>query len=153
MTHKQPSETLTPKLPHRIVCEVPPAEDTVEVVNAQFHQHNIARTGDPHYEALGISVRDDEDLVIGGLLGCLYYGWLHIDILWIESSQRNHGIGGRLITEAEVTAVKRGCNGAYVETSSLDARRFYERHGYEIFGMIDDYPVGYQKVFLKKKLK
>ncbi|MEM7534045.1 MAG: GNAT family N-acetyltransferase [Chloroflexota bacterium] len=135
------------------ILESPPADDTVKVVNAQFHQHNVAQTGDPHYAAIGVSLRDAENQVMGGLLGCYYYGWLHIEILWVDAALRNQGKGRQLIEMAESAAVEHGCHGAYVETASEDARRFYEREGYDVFGLLDDYPVGHQKFFLKKKLK
>ncbi len=136
----------------RITREIPPGKDTISIVNAKFHQYNIERTGDPNYEALAISLRDHDGQVTGGLLGCLYAGWLHIEVLWIEEALRNRGIGGQLISEAETVAIERKCAGSYIETSSPEARRLYQRLGYEIFETLDNYPKGHQKYFLKKDL-
>jgi len=45
----------------------------------------------------------------------------------------------------EHAAKERGCTAAYLTTFSFQARPFYESLGYEVFGILDDYPPGYQK--------
>ena len=45
----------------------------------------------------------------------------------------------------EAEAIRRGCRGAYLDTFSYQARPFYERLGYEVFGTLDDYPAGHQR--------
>jgi hypothetical protein len=52
----------------------------------------------------------------------------------------------------ENEAVKLECKYAYLDTFSFEARPFYEKHGYELFATLDNYPEGYSKHFLKKKL-
>jgi hypothetical protein len=39
-----------------------------------------------------------------------------------------------------------------LETLSFQARGFYERYGYSVFGELDDFPPGHRKYFLKKNL-
>ena len=65
---------------------------------------------------------------------------------------RRTGLGRKILIEAEREAIIRGCRGAWLDTYSFQARGFYERLGYTVFGMIDDYPPGQQRVFLYKKL-
>lgn len=40
----------------------------------------------------------------------------------------------------------------YLDTFDFQARPFYERHGYEVFGTLDDYPPGHSRFFLRKDL-
>ena len=40
----------------------------------------------------------------------------------------------------------------YPRDDSFQAPDFYQRLGYEVFGVIDRHPWGYQKVFLQKRL-
>jgi hypothetical protein len=54
--------------------------------------------------------------------------------------------------EAEVHARSRGAVAATLETYSFQARPFYERLGYEVFGTLDGCPLGHVKFFLKKAL-
>ena len=56
----------------------------------------------------------------------------------------------QLMNDAEREAIRRGCRGAWLDTYSFQARGFYERLGYTIFGTIDNYPPGHSRIFLKK---
>ena len=54
--------------------------------------------------------------------------------------------------EAEAEAVRRGCASAYLDTFDFQARPFYERLGYQLFGQLDDFPPGGSRYFLRKRL-
>jgi GNAT superfamily N-acetyltransferase len=90
---------------------------------------------------------------LGGLLGFIWGGWLHVSHLWIAAPARRCGNGTRLIRTAELYALERGCRGATLETMSFQARPFYEKLGYEVFAELDGYAQGHAKYFLRKQLK
>ncbi|MGC2619782.1 MAG: GNAT family N-acetyltransferase, partial [Acidobacteriaceae bacterium] len=103
--------------------------------------------------ALVISVSDhDSGEVIGGLWGSTSYGYLHIDMLIVPESLRGTGLGSRMMQQAEDEALRRGCHGSYLETFDFQARGFYERLGYKVFGQLEDTPPGHTRYFLKKSL-
>jgi hypothetical protein len=54
--------------------------------------------------------------------------------------------------DSESYARSRGAIGATVETHSFQARPFYERLGYEVFGTLDGHPPGHVKFYLRKAL-
>jgi hypothetical protein len=54
--------------------------------------------------------------------------------------------------ELERRAAERGCPHAWVDTFSFQARPFYERLGYRVFGVLPDYPTGHERYFLCKAL-
>jgi ribosomal protein S18 acetylase RimI-like enzyme len=114
--------------------------------------HNIAATGLPDYLPVNFVLRGERGDVLGGLLGQLWGGWLHVTYLWVSATARGAGYGTRLLAEAEAYAHARGAVGATLETHSFQARPFYERLGYEVFGTLDGYPPGHAKFFLKKAL-
>ncbi len=114
--------------------------------------HNIAATRLPDYWPVNFILRGAHGDVMGGLLGQLWGGWLHVTHLWIAKDVRGLGHGGRLMTAAEDYARSRGAIGATLETHSFQARPFYERLGYELFGTLEGYPPGHSKFFLKKML-
>ena len=62
------------------------------------------------------------------------------------------GLGSSLLATAEHEARLRGCRGAWLDTFEFQARGFYERAGYVVFGEIPDYPPGSARYFLKKAL-
>ena len=49
----------------------------------------------------------------------------------------------------QTEALRRGCRAAYLDTFSYQARPFYEKLGYEVFGTLDDYPLGHQRFFMR----
>jgi hypothetical protein len=57
-----------------------------------------------------------------------------------------------VLLQAEQEAITRGCRGAWLDTFSFQARGFYERLGYAVFGTLDDYPPGQNRIFLHKVL-
>jgi hypothetical protein len=53
--------------------------------------------------------------------------------------------------QAEDEARQRLCLGAWLDTFSFQARGFYERLGYTVFGTINDFPPGHSRIFMKKR--
>lgn len=116
---------------------------------------NLAGAGRPEdYRRLAILVSDPASgEILGGLWGETMYSHLHIDLLFIPEPLRRTGLGRRLIGDAEAEALLRGCRGAWLDTFSFQARGFYERLGYTVFGTIEEYPPGHSRFFLKKDLR
>jgi GNAT superfamily N-acetyltransferase len=85
-------------------------------------------------------------------VGGTYWGWLYVEILWLDARARGRGLGARLMAMAEQEAQRRGCRGAHLDTMSFQALPFYERMGYTVFGVLEDLPPGHRRYFLKKKL-
>ncbi len=112
--------------------------------------YNIAATGLPDYYPVNFALRGERGDVLGGLLAQLWGGWLHVSYLWVAEAARGAGHGSRLLGDAEAYARARGAVGATLETHSFQARPFYERLGYEVFGTLEGYPRGHAKFFLKK---
>ena len=94
--------------------------------------------------------------LIGGLAGATSYGWLLVKMLWVADGERGHGLGTRLMAQAEAEATSRGCHGAWLDTSSARAERFYARLGYAPFGTLrneaGEHPQGHRRAFLAKRL-
>ena len=128
------------------------SEDDRRKVMDGLLAHNKAQTGDINYENLNFVLRDANGEVVGGLLGEVYWGWLHVDILWVDERFRKGGLGQKLMDAAEHEAAQRGCHSAFLDTFSFQALPFYLKLGYEIFGELTDFPPGHGRYFLKKKL-
>ena len=99
-----------------------------------------------------IFIRDQQDRVVGGIVSDLFGGWAYISLLWIDEPVRNRGLGTRLVTMLEQEVLRLGYTHAHLDTSSFEARPFYEKLGYGLFATLEDYPPGHCKYFLKKAL-
>jgi GNAT superfamily N-acetyltransferase len=97
-------------------------------------------------------VARDELGVVGGLLGHTRWSWLYVAKLWVDERGRGQGIGTKLLAAAEELARTRGCTDASLDTFEYQARPFYEKLGYELFGTLDGYPPGYRQFYLRKRL-
>ncbi len=101
---------------------------------------------------LSVTLKNDAGLTVGGLVGSTNWGWLHVELLAVDGSMRGRDYGSQLLIRAEQIALKRGCRYAFLDTFSFQARGFYEKHGYEVYGVLDDFPAGACRFFLKKDL-
>ena len=129
----------------------PTPEDMLSV-RMGLRQYNASQVPPQDYSEFAIYLRDGDAKILGGVLAEAGRGWLHINILWVDERLRGQGYGGRLLAAAEDEARRLGSHAAYLDTFSYQARPFYERYGYEVFGTLDDYPVGHQRYFMRKSL-
>jgi len=102
---------------------------------------------------LVIPLRDRRGRATGGLWGSTMFEWLQIHMLFVPEALRGRGIGSAIVAAAEREAVARGCRGANVDTFSFQAAPFYQRLGYQSFGVLEDCPPGHQRIFLSKRLR
>ena len=120
----------------------------------RIDQYNDAVTGivEPA-QPFALVLRDPaSQAVTGGLWAISYYGWLFVELLVLPEERRGQGLGTRLMREAESAARERGCTGIWLDTFSFQARGFYEKLGYTVFGRLDDYPPGQSRFWLQKRL-
>jgi ribosomal protein S18 acetylase RimI-like enzyme len=70
----------------------------------------------------------------------------------VPADLRHSGWGSELLRCAEAEAARRNCVGIWLDTFGFQARGFYEKHGYEVFGVLDVHPRGTERTFLCKPL-
>ena len=136
----------------RVSVESDASPHDVAAVQAGLMAFNVARIGPANEEPVQVFARDDRDRIVGGLLGHIRWRWLYVSKLWVDESHRSRGLGASLIGAAERHAVDRGCIGAYLDTFEYQARPFYEKLGYTLFGTLEGYPPGYRQYHLSKRL-
>ena len=112
---------------------------------------NETRIGPSNEEPVKFVAYDVEG-VVGGVIGHTRWRWLYVAKLWVDERARGQGVGTKLLTAAEDLARSRGCVGASLDTFDYQARPFYEKLGYELFGTLDGYPPGSRQFYLRKKL-
>ncbi|MGH7335487.1 MAG: GNAT family N-acetyltransferase [Candidatus Rokuibacteriota bacterium] len=136
----------------RISLESHAPESLRQHVRDHLDTFNVAVTGLAEYHTVSVFLRDEHDEVLGGLLGNVWGGWLHVAILWVAEGLRGRGYGRQLLEAAERYAVQHGCTRAWLTTFSFQAPAFYPKLGYETFAVLEDYPTGHRHHFLQKRL-
>lgn len=136
----------------RIEAEASLSEEAAEVVRAGMRRHTERHVPWEGYADVVIVARGEGGEVLGAGIGETGRGWLHVSVVWVDETCRGEGVGRRLVEAMEDEAVKRGCRGAYLDTFSYQAKPFYEKVGYEVFGVLEDYPAGHQRFYMRKRL-
>ena len=54
--------------------------------------------------------------------------------------------------QAEALALARGCDAIFLDTFDFQAPGFYEKLGFEVFGVLPDYPRGHKRFYMVKQL-
>ena len=129
-----------------------PSKHDIDLVRDALGQFNNNCVGADGHTPLNLVEYDENGNVIAGILGGTYWGWMYVDILWVHENHRRKGIGTRLLSEAEKEAARRSCHHVHLDTMSWQAPEFYQKHGYEIIGILPDIPRGNQKYLLMKAL-
>jgi GNAT superfamily N-acetyltransferase len=131
--------------------EVMPADEAL-VVHGLL-AFNEDRLGPAEERPVKFVARDSTGVVVGGILGHTRWRWLYVAKLWVDERARGHGLGTRLMAAAEDLARSRGCTDVSLDTFDYQARPFYEKLGYELFGTLEGYPPGSRQYYLRKRLR
>ncbi len=130
-------------------------EEDYDFVGDQLYEYNVKASQGllkkPEHD-VHLFLKEKSGQVVGGIFCETYNFSLYIDMFWIADDYRGKGYGKAMIAEAERAGKKMGCVFAHTSTFSYQSPHFYQNMGYEVFGMLDDYPDGIKQYFLKKKL-
>jgi GNAT superfamily N-acetyltransferase len=127
-----------------------PLDADFQTIFRALDQFNAPVVGHARFEPLVVLLHDPAGAVIGGLWGRTAYSWLVIQMLFVPASLRGSGLGSALVRTAEAEARTIGCVGMQVDTFSFQAQPFYERLGFTVFGVQENFPPGYRCVYLRK---
>ena len=106
------------------------------------------------FDTLDKKITDDNGNTIAGCVARMYcWNVAYIDSLWVDIKYRGNGLGARLLAEIEKTAKAKGCYLIHLDTFDFQAKEFYDKQGYELFGVLEDCPKGHCRYYFTKKLK
>jgi len=93
----------------------------------------------------------DQKNIVAGIRICLYLNeCMFISVLFVDQQYRNKGLGSKLLAHAEQHARSVGIKLSHLDTFDFQAKDFYLKHGYEIFGVLNNCPEGHSRYYLKK---
>ena len=134
----------------KVVVEPTATIEMESVLYAGLRAFNTEHAGPMNRRDISVLLKDDSGSVVGGVSGTTKWNWMFVSLLFVEERARGQGYGRALMLAAEREAVAVGCSHVYVDTFSFQARGFYERLGYEVFGQLEDFPPGHTRYFLRK---
>ena len=122
------------------------------IIGQAINDYNEQQAGDDKSQLLCFVLQSPDQVVVGGVIGVIYWDWFSLDLMWIKEELRGRGYGHRLLTLAEDEARQRGAKSAFLDTFSFQAPDFYKQRGYQVFGELEDFPPGHQRYFFAKQL-
>ena len=141
----------TPSL--TFATETSPSEATIRAIESGLTAHATGLGLKTDWSPRWIVGRDEGEIVQAGIRFVLAFEWLFVNWLWVADAYRKHGVGSQLMAGAEATARAQGCRGAYLDTFTFQAPKFYERLGYREFGRLNDFPPGHARIWFSKPLR
>ena len=92
-------------------------------------------------------------IVIGGVISTIYFSTvLSIEVFFVDEGLRNKGVGSQLLSHLEEEAKKHNVILMHVDTFDWQAKDFYLKKGFEIFGVLEGCPKGHTRYYMKKNI-
>ena len=111
-------------------------EDDTFVIE-QLKKHN-GELSNRDSERVSLYFRNETNEIVAGLLGKSQWGGLLIEILWVHEEHRGSSLGSKLIQKCIQIAEDRNCQNIIVETMGFQAKDFYLKQGFEVFGTVEN---------------
>jgi GNAT superfamily N-acetyltransferase len=114
--------------------------------------YNRSQIGRRKWKNIAITVRNDAGDIVGGVTGEAWADWLFVQLLWLDEAHRGQDLASRAMDAIEDEARAFGAKRAYLDTFSFQARPFYEKRGYRVFGTLENYPDAHSRYWMTKSL-
>ncbi len=102
---------------------------------------------------LDFAAENAEGRLLGGIQAYwVNWGILHIELLYVYDQYRGQGIASMLLEHVEKISRSHRCYLAHLDTFDFQAKDFYLKHGYAIFGVLENAPKGHNRYYMKKNL-
>ncbi len=138
---------------YKIYMETNPSSKDLDLISKGLSEHAGIYVGNQDaFVGICVLMRDEIGKLVGGATGKVIWNWLYVSHLWVQIELRGRGYGKQIMECLEKSARVKGCNRAHLDTFSFQAKPFYESLGYRVFALLDDYPEGYCRYFMYKKL-
>ena len=112
------------------------------------------RAGKPERTPFALAIRElATGPVVGGLWAMSLWGSFYVSVVFVPEAMRGQGVGTELLRQAEQEARARQCWHMWLDTYDFEARPFYERLGFEVFGQLEGPAPFYPRYFMRKLLR
>lgn len=119
----------------------------------EYNLSKVPAEQDVLFDILDKKITDDNGNIIAGCVARMYcWNVAYVDTLWVDETYRGKGLGAKLLEEVEKAAKEKCCYLIHLDTFDFQAKEFYEKQGYEVFGVLDNCPTEHCRYYLKKNL-
>lgn len=102
---------------------------------------------------LDFSATHQNGELLGGIQARRFnWGILQIELLFVFEQYRNQGVATTLLDYVEQIARENQCHLAHLDTFDFQAKNFYLKHGYSVFGTLENAPKEHCHYYMKKEL-
>ncbi|MFD2167027.1 GNAT family N-acetyltransferase [Thalassotalea euphylliae] len=136
--------TMSPK-----ECDLNTISKGIQSFNQRYLDDVIVYEPDTKF---AVFAKDENDNVIGGARATAFWNYCILELLWLSEESRGQHAGTKIMDAVEKCARDNGFEYMRTETLSFQAKPFYEKRGYTVFGELPDYPKGHTTYCLIKKL-
>jgi len=99
-------------------------------------------------------IAEDNEIIVGFASGLTNHKWFFLSDMWVHENFRRQGLGTKLLKKLEDKVKAIGIKHIYTWTSGLINPKFYEKQGYKVFTVFEDFfevegyhHIGYRKDF------
>jgi GNAT superfamily N-acetyltransferase len=137
----------------KIALEPKPWREVKRLIGDGLDAYNQAASGGKANESeFIVGVRGARGKFLGGFFCIVYFETCFLKWAWVDASARRNGVGRDLMAACEAEARKRGAKVIYLDTFSFQARPFYEKLGFKVFGTLKMGRKGMARYWMSKKL-
>lgn len=133
---------------------IPSTAEEAEFIDnklGEFNKSQLQYTKKMDFLPLNFHIKDEQGQIIAGINALSCWQMVYIAELWVEETHRGKQLGSKLLHKVEQDAKACGATVIHTDTFDWQAKGFYLKFGYEVFGVIGDCPQGHQRYFLQKR--
>lgn len=151
------SEDTIPHLKMRksLLNIIPATQTEINFVDdklGEFNRSQVPATQDPTLIVKNYIIKDKGRIIAGIKSDIYHWGILYIEVLFVDEKYRDQYLGSALLQRVEQEAKAMGATLSHTDTFDFQALNFYLKHGYKIFGILEDCPKDHKRYYLKKIL-
>ncbi|MEQ8673239.1 MAG: GNAT family N-acetyltransferase [Aggregatilineales bacterium] len=130
-----------------LIIEADPQQAEMTVIQSRLDDFARPYGGDA-MRPVAAFLRDEAGLIRGGVYGEIGWGWMYIDLLWVDHTYKGAGYGRALMDSLEAHAHQAGVERVFLATTSFQSLPFYVHLGFRLFGTLTDRPPGYNYYYV-----
>lgn len=143
---------LIPNTPYKLYGNIKNAFTLIDEQLFAFNKGCVPATQYPTSIDKHYIVKQDDDMIAGICANIYIWKIMYIELLFVSEAHRRQDLGTLLLRKIEEEAKIHGVTLIHLDTFDFQAKDFYLKQGYEIFGVLEGCPEGHKRYYMKKNL-
>jgi GNAT superfamily N-acetyltransferase len=133
------------KTPYDILASTEQEIEFIDNKIAEFNKSRVPFTQKETRILKNYVIKDGSEIIAGINAWIIYWGILYVDVLYVNENHRLKKLGSVLLQKVENEAQNMGATLAHLDTLDFQAKDFYIKQGYEVFGVLENCARGFYK--------